>query len=185
MNMFIYDENGTLTIRKPNGLEYNFQNTDRPELGFEYDVVVYDDIEVKILEWKDDVCFDEQVKVNLNDTEIDAIETYIENSAPPENVNLNNQYSENLNHMCKDYVMQQSESYGFTDAIDVIAAGREGSNHPLRSDARRVLEYYDAVWNVYINVANEIQSTREDVLKPFDDYANLIPPPQNTSLIIN
>ena len=81
MNMFIYDENGTLTVRKPNGLEYNFENTDRPELGFEYDVVVYDDIEVKILEWKDDVCFDEQVKVNLNDTEIDAIETYIENSA--------------------------------------------------------------------------------------------------------
>ena len=125
------------------------------------------------------------MKVNLNDTEIDAIETYIENSAPPDNVNLNNQYSENLNNMCKDYVMQQSESYGFTDAIDVIAAGREGSNHPLRSDARRVLEYYDAVWNVYINVGNEIQSTREDVLKPFDDSANLIPPPQNTSLIIN
>ena len=46
------------------------------------------------------------------------------------------------------------------------------------SDARRVLEYYDAVWNVYMNVANEIQSTREDVLKPYDDYAASIPGPQ-------
>ena len=49
MNMFIYDEQGNLTIRKPNGLEYSFNNTDKPDLGFEYDVVVYDDIEVKIV----------------------------------------------------------------------------------------------------------------------------------------
>ena len=60
----------------------------------------------------------------------------------------------------------------------MLAASREGSNHPLRSDSRRVLEYYDAVWNVYMNVANEIQSTREDVLKPYDDYAASIPGPQ-------
>ena len=58
MNMFIYDENGNLTIRKPNGLEYSFNNTDKPDLGFEYDVVVYDDIEVKILKWEENKCFD-------------------------------------------------------------------------------------------------------------------------------
>ena len=44
MNIFIYDEHGNLTIRKPNGLEYSFDNTDKPELGFEYQVIVYDDI---------------------------------------------------------------------------------------------------------------------------------------------
>ena len=32
MNMFIYTENGDLHIRKPNGLEYQFQNTDKPNL---------------------------------------------------------------------------------------------------------------------------------------------------------
>ena len=29
MNMLIYCENGNLTIRKPNGLEYTFENTDK------------------------------------------------------------------------------------------------------------------------------------------------------------
>jgi len=84
MNMFIYDENGNLIIRKPNGLEYTFENTDKPNLGFDFDVVVYDDIEVKIVEWEDGKDFDAQQKINLNDTERDAIEQYIENSAPPE-----------------------------------------------------------------------------------------------------
>ena len=64
MNMLIYCENGNLTIRKPNGLEYTFENTDKPELGFDYDVLVYDDIEVKILKWKDDTNFEDQEKIN-------------------------------------------------------------------------------------------------------------------------
>ena len=64
-------------------LEYTFENTDKPNLGFDFDVVIYDDIEVKILEWKDED-FDSQQKINLNESEIDAIEQYIQNSAPPE-----------------------------------------------------------------------------------------------------
>ena len=88
-------------------------------MGFEYQVIVYDDIEVKIVEWQRRICFEGKAKVNLNDTEIDAIETYIDNSAP-DDVNLNNQYSENLNNMCRDYVFQQCESYGFSDMLDVL-----------------------------------------------------------------
>ena len=80
--------------------------------------------------------------------------------------------------MCGSYVAQQADVYGFSDVIDVLAAGREGSNHPLRSDARRVLEYYDAVWNVYINVVDEIRNTREDTLREFSEYSNQIPSPQ-------
>ena len=178
MNMLIYCENGNLTIRKPNGLEWTYENTDRPELGFKYDVLVYDDIEVKIMKWQEGIPFENQEKVTLADDEVDAIETYIENSAPPEHVNLNNQYSENLVNMCNNYCAEQVSMYGFTDVIECIAAGREGSNHPLRSDARRVLEYYDAVWNVYVNVANEIKETREDLLLDFETYSNQLPRPQ-------
>ena len=83
MNMLIYCENGNLTIRKPNGLEWTFENTDRPDLGFDYDVLVYDDIEVKIMKWKENVLFDDQEKITLADDEVDAIEQYIDNSAPP------------------------------------------------------------------------------------------------------
>tara|TARA_B100001063_G_C16514944_1_gene428745 strand:- start:111 stop:656 length:546 start_codon:yes stop_codon:yes gene_type:complete len=176
--MLIYCENGNLTIRKPNGLEWQYENTDRPELGFEYDVLVYDDIEVKIMKWQEDVPFDNQEKITLGDDEVDAIEQYIENSSPPEHVNLNNQYSEYLVEQCNNYCAEQVRSYGFTEVIEVIAAGREGSNHPLRSDARRVLEYYDAVWNVYVNVANEIKATREDLLLDYEHYLNQLPRPQ-------
>ena len=34
MNALIYCENGNLTIRKPNGLEWQHEQVDKPELGF-------------------------------------------------------------------------------------------------------------------------------------------------------
>ncbi len=178
MNMLIYCENGNLTIRKPNGLQYTFENTDKPELGFHYDVLIYDDIECKIIEWEDNKPFEEQKQIALNEEEIDAIESYIENSVPPENVSLNGQYSEDLNNQAKQYILEMCNAYGFAHEVEVLMAGREGSNHPYRSDARRVMEYVDAVWNVYVNVMNEIRQTREDTLKPFEDYSSQIPTPR-------
>ena len=50
MNAFIYCEFGNLFIRKPNGLEWRHEQVDRPELGFEYEVIIFDDIEVKTIE---------------------------------------------------------------------------------------------------------------------------------------
>ena len=178
MNMLIYCENGHLTIRKPNGLEWRHENVDKPDLGFDYDVLIYDDIEVKIMEWKDDVQFDDQVKLSLTDVESDAIENYIDNSTPPNDVTLANQYSQQINDVCKDYVEQQINSYGFENIVDTMAAARDGSNHPLRSDARRALEYYDVMWNIYINVMNEVKATREDLLPNVDEFINRFPQPQ-------
>ena len=177
MNMFIYDENGNLTIRKPNGLEYRFENTDKPELGFEYDVLVYDNIEVKICEWQDGKDFQEQDQVKLSAEECDSIETYIANSEPPSDVNLNQQYLTNLNHECRDYINTQCNDSGFQDFMEVIYAGRDGSNHPYRSDARDIMEYADVVWQTYVKVSDEIKMTREDTLKPYEDYMNAIPGP--------
>jgi len=182
MNMFIYDESGNLIIRKPNGLEYRFDNTDKPELGFEYDVIVYDDIEVKILQWKDGVDWQEQEQIKLTAEECDAIETYIANSEPPSDVNLNTQYLNNLNHACKEFINTQCSDTGFNDLMEVVYAGREGSNHPYRSDARDVLEYADVVWQTYVGVADEIKMTREDTLKPYEDYISAIPGPMRQLL---
>jgi len=178
MNMFIYTENGDLHIRKPNGLEYCFNNTDKPNLGFEYDVVIYDDDEFKIVQWNDDLSFEEQNREKLTDTDIDAIETYIANSEAPAGVTLSNQYSERLNNICHDYCRITAEKYGFSCVNDAMIAGRTGSNHPHRSDARRTLEYYDTVWNVYAGLIGEIQNTREDVLPEFDHFESSLPRPQ-------
>ena len=35
-------------------------------------------------------------------------------------------------------------------------------------------------WNVYVNVANEIKSTREDLLLDYEHYANQLPRPQQS-----
>jgi len=177
MNMLIYCENGNLTIRKSNGLEYTFNNTDKPNFGFEYDVIIYDDIEVKILEWKENVPFDKQEHITLNETEIDAIEQYIENSEPPEGHSLNQQYSNQLCNMTNNYCQEQAQNYGFNDLLEVMIAAREGSCHPFRINARRTLEYYDAVWSVYDNLMQEIINTREDVLREYEHYASAIPTP--------
>ena len=60
MNALIYCENGNLTIRKPNGLEYRFDNVDKPDLGFDFDVLIYDQIEVKVLKWEEGKPLDQQ-----------------------------------------------------------------------------------------------------------------------------
>tara|TARA_A200000159_G_C7331447_1_gene343114 strand:- start:329 stop:874 length:546 start_codon:yes stop_codon:yes gene_type:complete len=173
--MFIYDENGNLTIRKESGLEYSFDNTDKPVLGFDYDVLIYDEIEVKITNWEEGKHFDEQVKQNLTPEECDSIELYIKNSEPPMGFSLNQQLSERLNMACKDYIVQAIQEYGFTDLTEITYAGREGSNHPLRSDARYCLDYCDTVWGVYMNIVEEIRNTREDTLKSFEEYLAPIP----------
>ena len=49
--------------------------------------------------------------------------------------------------------------------------------HPHRSNARRALEYIDAVANVAEGLFREIAQTREDTLKSLEDYLLNIPPP--------
>ena len=69
--------------------------------------------------------------------------------------------------------------HGFTDLGEVTFAGREGSNHPHRSNARRVMEYGDAVYNILDQVCAEVMATREDSLKDQEQYEQHIPRPTN------
>jgi hypothetical protein len=63
--------------------------------------------------------------------------------------------------------------------VEVLLAAREGSAHPHRSDARRALEYFDAIANVAEGLYKEISITREDTLKPLEDYLLTLPPPSS------
>ena len=177
MNALIYDEWGNLFIRKPNGLEWRHENVDRPALGFDFEVLIYDDVEFKIEKWNPDVNMEEQEKQPLNETDKDAIEAYIENAEPPTGISLNQQYVGRIAEVVRSNVAFQCEKYGFDDMIEVLLAAREGSAHPHRSNARRALEYADAIANVAEGVYREIQITREDTLKPLDEYILQIPPP--------
>ena len=54
MNALIFTEDNNLHLTKPNGLRYQFENVDKPNLGFDFDVLVYDNEEFKILSYDDD-----------------------------------------------------------------------------------------------------------------------------------
>lgn len=176
-NALIFTEDNNLFVRKPNGLEYDFQNVDRPELGFDYDVLVYDDIEIKVLNWNREVNFDMQEKTELSDAEKEMIEQYIANSEAPMGVSLNNQVMNKINEQVTAYLNECIEMHGFEDLAEVTFAGREGSNHPCRSNARRVMEYGDAVYSVFDQIVQEVKATREDSLKEIGEYSMHIPAP--------
>ena len=123
-NALIFTEENNLFVRKPNGLEYEFNNVDSPELGFDYDVLVYDDIEVKITDWNREVNFDEQDKIPLTDAEKEMCEQYIENSEPPMGTSLNNQVMNKLNQMVGNYL----SVYNILDQVCAeVMATREDS----------------------------------------------------------
>ena len=177
-NALVYTEDNKLWIRKPSGLNYEFENVDRPELGFDYEVLIYDDIEVKVEKWDDSKGdFHSQVHTQLSDAEVEMIEMYISNSEPPIGVTLAGQYERDLGNLCKDNLQNFFEKLGFEDLNEVVFAGREGSNHPYRSNARRVMEYGDAIFVVFDEVCGEIHATREDHLKEFGVYESYIPSP--------
>jgi hypothetical protein len=175
MTALIYCERGNLFIRKPNGLEYTFENVDAPVLGFDFEVLIYDEIKTKITNWQIDKPFEEQERIPLSDDECSMIEGYIENSEPPEGVTLQTQYIDNLERYVHHKIFELMNQYGFCEISDVVAAGREGSNHPWRSSARRVLEFYDNLWFIYDQLCDEIKATREDHLQPYSSYENKIP----------
>jgi len=175
-NALVYTEEMKLFIRKPNGLEYEFDNVDKPELGFDYDVIVYDDIEQKVVKWDDSKGnFDNQQREELAESEKDAIEQYIEHSEAPMGVNLNSQFCQKISEEVVNKLKECTQSYGFDNLMEVLFAGREGSNHPNRSDARRVMEYGDACYNVSDQIQDQIIATREDQLEEFEHYISGLP----------
>lgn len=178
MNELIYTENNDLMVTKPNGLQYKFENVDKPELGFDYDVLVYSNEEFKIVNWHDDKEFQDQEREPLSPDEKDAVETYIDNSEPPMGVTLNSQYIDQLSQIANQYLESCSRGFSFGDLAEVTFVGREGSNHPYRSNARRVMEYGDALWHIFDQLMQEIVKTREDTLKPFELYVQELPQPQ-------
>ena len=90
---------------------------------------------------------------------------------------MNNQYIGEINRTARDNIQLHAQKHGFDDFFEAVYAGREGSAHPYRSDARRVLEYADAVNNVLDGLFREISVTREDTLKPIEDYLMALPTP--------
>lgn len=176
MNCFIYDENGDLKIIKNNGLKFSIDRSDKPELGFEYDILIYADEEFKVVNYDPDRPMEEQI-LPLEDVEKDSIEEYILTVIPPTEYSLNKQYVEELTDMIKEYEKSSLEYYGFNDVNDCLIAGREGSNHPLRVSARQHFEFCDVLHTQFEICKDQISTTHEDNLRDMDFYRATFPSP--------
>ena len=119
MNALIYCENGNLTIRKPNGLEWQHEQVDKPELGFEYDVLVYDDIECKVEKWVENVPLEEQEGIFLirNRKRFCKLILITE---PPMGVSLNTQYINRVGNVVRSNEETQCIKYGFDNMVEVL-----------------------------------------------------------------
>ena len=179
MNCFIYDENGDLKIIKNNGLRFTVERSDKPELGFEYDVLVYAQDEFKIVNYDPDRPMEDQF-LPLEDVEKDSIEEYILTVIPPTNCSLNKQYVEDLFDKIKEYQNAALDHYNFTEVFDIndlLIAGREGSNHPLRVTARQYFEYCDVLYTQFEISKEQILTTHEDNLRDMEFYIGTLPNP--------
>lgn len=176
MNAFIYDENGNLSIRKTNGLRWTINQCDKPNLGFEYDIIVYDNEEFKIEKLDPSKDFRSQ-QVPLTELDKDAIENFILSTHPPRGFNLNNQYLDDLRDHCDELFHGLINDQGFDNIMSLVLASRQGSNHPKRKMAREVLEFYDAVETQFEITKEEILLTREDNLRDISYYRSNFPMP--------
>ena len=98
-------------------------------------------VNIKLLIITIDLPFNEQEKSVLEDSERDAIEEFINQSEPPNGMCLNNQFMSDIENVTRDRINECADCYRFENLNECVYAGREGSNHPFRSEARRVLEF--------------------------------------------
>ena len=150
MNALVFTEDNNLHITKPNGLRYQFENVDKPNLGFDFDVIVYDNEEFKIEKYDDEMPFDEQERKPLTETERNAIETYIENSEPPPNTSLNNQHIDELARTVYEYLEQQAQQYQFREFFECAGCCSAEGSVRHRTDWKGI-QKRDHAWEFYLS----------------------------------
>jgi hypothetical protein len=176
MNALIFTENNDLKITKTNGLRYEFNNVDKPSLGFDFDIIVYDgDEHWRIEKFDDSQDFETHERIDLTDEEMESIEVYIDASEPPQGVCLNDQLIDELYEFQDEKNTDAARQYGFDSLLECSYIGRHGSNHPKRTNARLVMECADATAHVTEQLVQEIEVTSEDALKTMNEYRGFYP----------
>ena len=184
MIAFIYTQDNTLRLRDQRGLKWEYEQADAPVLGFDYDYLVYDDQKIKIILEKDkDGNVTGEKITDLTNDEIDAIENYVMSAEAPDGVSLNNQFANELYDFTGQNIHEMCNRMRFPSIQECMVAGREGSNHPFRSDARRCLEFYDQAWQIFEQLKNQIMTAPEDQLQDFQYYMRESLRPVNTEFL--
>ncbi len=166
--LFVYDDNNTLHLRNERGLRWNYERTDRPELGFDYDYIFFNPPEDEFYDLNGE-------SKPLDQEQLDAIKEYIALAEPPDVVTLQTQHIGDMREHINDQLDGVLDELNYHGWVDVMLVGREGSQDPYRAECRRILEFRDWVMQSYYRLAEEIRMTVDVDLLPLDDYIQKLP----------
>ena len=170
--LLVYDLDNVLHITNDKGLRWNYDKTQKPQFGFEYDSLFYNPFE----EETNYILNDEEHP--LNDESIQEIEEYIRLCDPPSQVTLQKQVMEDLNEEVDGRISRLFDiisDVGFNNTAELVIASREMSNDPRRQIGRRVLDWIDFLNGVNYRLKEEINATLEVDLKSYEHYLNELP----------
>ena len=170
--LLVYDSDNVLHITNDKGLRWNYDKTQKPQFGFEYDNLFYNPFE----EETNYILNDEEHP--LNDESIQEIEEYIKLCDPPSQVTLQKQVMEDLNEEVDGRINRLFDiisDVGFNNTAQLVIASREMSNDPRRQIGRRVLDWVDFINGVNYRLKEEINATLEIDLKSYEHYLNELP----------
>ena len=170
--LLVYDDENVLHITNDKGLRWNYDKTQKPQFGFEYDCLFYNPFENEQIFILND---EEHL---LSDESIQEIEEYIKLCDPPSQINLQNQYIEDLDDEVESrigHLLAEASVVGFNNTSSLVIASREMSNDPRRQIGRRVLDWMDFLNGVNYRTKEELRATLETDLKDFDHYLDQLP----------
>lgn len=170
--LLVYDTDNVLHITNDKGLRWNYDKTQKPQFGFEYDCLFYNPFENEQIFILND---EEHL---LSDESIQEIEEYIKLCDPPSQINLQNQYIEDLDDEVESrigHLLAEASVVGFNNTSSLVIASREMSNDPRRQIGRRVLDWMDFLNGVNYRTKEELRATLETDLKDFDHYLDQLP----------
>tara|TARA_B100000965_G_scaffold403778_1_gene432788 strand:- start:778 stop:1410 length:633 start_codon:yes stop_codon:yes gene_type:complete len=177
--LLVYDHDNVLHITNEKGLRWNYDRADKPQFGFDYDYLFYVPVD-------DTYEFElNGEKEPLNEEAQEEVKEYIKLCEPPLELTMSKQFIEDIQDQVRGRQRRAMENLGFFEfenTVEIMIAGREGSNDPRRQIARRFLDWNDFLIGTAYRICEEINATVDEDLKEFDDYCNEIPdtPPEET-----
>tara|TARA_Y100000287_G_scaffold183776_1_gene183457 strand:- start:2749 stop:3381 length:633 start_codon:yes stop_codon:yes gene_type:complete len=177
--LLVYDHDNVLHITNEKGLRWNYNRADKPQFGFDYDYLFYVPVD-------DTYEFElNGQKEPLNKEAQEEVKEYIKLCEPPLELTMSKQFIEDIQGAVRNRQRLAMENLGFFEfenTVEIMIAGREGSNDPRRQIARRFLDWNDFLIGTAYRICEEINATVDEDLREFDDYCNEIPdvPPQET-----
>lgn len=157
-------ENGALRIENAAGRQWQVPQVEKPGLSFAYDALsVTRERALRRLG---------AVVHPLTRREVEEVTAFVERQTPPP---LNTVIISDLKQFSHGLINSVAVQFGFDNLLQASISARGDSTDQRAAEAQHVLAFVDTVWNAYYALVARIEATAEAELKPFKEYANMMP----------